>query len=61
MICPYGKDISYRIELLSPGKQYALGDFSCGNEYLDKYLKVDSVKDENVVTYLFTDEDDKKS
>ena len=60
MICPYGKDISYRIELLSPGKQYALGDFSCGNEYLDKYLKVDSVKDENVVTYLFTDEDDKK-
>ena len=53
MIHSYGKDIPYRIELLSPNKQCALGDFSCGNEYLDKYLKVDSIKDENVVTYLF--------
>ncbi len=60
MIHSYGKDIPYRIELLSPNKQCALGDFSCGNEYLDKYLKVDSIKDENVVTYLFTDDDNKK-
>ncbi|MCC8161027.1 MAG: hypothetical protein LIO53_06960 [Oscillospiraceae bacterium] len=53
-----GKEIFYRVETLSRNTDVVFDDFSCGNDIIDRYLKIDALDDTKNITYLFIDNSD---
>lgn len=49
----YGKDITYKMELLSRENYELVCSFSCGNEVIDDFLRKEALDSEDLRTYLF--------
>lgn len=49
----YGKEIQYVIDQLSPDDEKLLGDFYCGNEEINTFIKATRKEKTNHVTYLY--------
>ena len=55
-----GKEIQYHTEKLCAENVGLVQQFVCGNESIDKYLRVNAVEDTSVVTYLYVEDETKK-
>ncbi|MDD5944742.1 MAG: hypothetical protein PUD43_03340 [Clostridia bacterium] len=54
----YGKDITYKMELLSRENYELVCSFSCGNEVIDDFLRKEALDSEDLRTYLFISENE---
>lgn len=51
----YGEEIEFELTVLSPNSDKLLGDFDCGTEVFNNYIRNDSYRDNSCVTYIVTD------